>query len=141
MTTIKEGAFACCYFLKKVSIGNGIKNIDANFQARNHYLEDVYCYAEDVPNTDPSAFDYDIYKATLHVPEKSINKYKESDVWNKFGNIVALNPEETDIHSTMNDKDINSEIYTLEGKRVKSYHNGVNIIKTYNRQTRKVFHK
>ena len=54
-------------------------------------LFDVYCYAEKVPSTYSNAFDgsYPEY-ATLHVPAASLESYKTTSPWSKFGKIVGL---------------------------------------------------
>ena len=55
-------------------------------------LTDVYCYAENVPETSSSTFEYSyIENATLHVPAAAIEQYKASYPWSQFGTIVATN--------------------------------------------------
>ena len=67
VTTINDGAFGSC------------KN-----------LTDVYCLAENVPQTNSSAFIFSpIDQATLHVPEQSIDSYKAVFPWSGFKNIVG----------------------------------------------------
>ncbi len=52
---------------------------------------DMYCYAQDVPNTYSNAFNQsNIGNATLHVPAASVDNYKTTSPWNKFGNIVPI---------------------------------------------------
>ena len=54
-------------------------------------LTDVYCYAKNVPNTNPDTFEGSyIEYATLHVPAKSVNDYKTSEPWNIFKSIVKI---------------------------------------------------
>ena len=51
----------------------------------------MYCYAEDVPNTYSNAFENSyIEKATLHVPQTSIENYKETEPWKDFKEIVKI---------------------------------------------------
>ena len=52
-------------------------------------LEDVYCYAVKVPDTDVGD-EPPIRQATLHVPAASIEAYKSTYPWSKFGRIVAI---------------------------------------------------
>ena len=65
------------------------------------HLSDVYCYSENVPETDGYCFgDFhgnmmpysndNMVKATLHVPELSIEHYSSQSPWSLFGSIVAL---------------------------------------------------
>ena len=68
MTSIGNEAFAYC------------KNI-----------ENVYCYAEEVPSTDYSAFSGFIFEnATLYVPASAIEAYKTTEPWSYFGTIKAI---------------------------------------------------
>ena len=54
-------------------------------------IENVYCYAEEVPSTDVYAFYYsDIEKATLHVPASAIEAYKTTAPLSDFGTIKAI---------------------------------------------------
>ena len=90
VTDIGGGAFAHCNGLISVTIGNGISSIGIgafNFCSR---LANVYCYAYNVPETSGYAFiDTPIASATLHVPAVSVEKYKATEPWQYFGNIVA----------------------------------------------------
>ena len=62
-------------------------------------LENVYCYAETVPNTETSAFVYsDVWSATLYVPASVIDAYKTTEPWSTFGTIIALD-DDTGINS------------------------------------------
>ena len=69
MTSIGDWAFAYC------------KNI-----------ENVYCYAEEVPSTNyNSAFDdSNIENATLYVPASAIEAYKTTEPWSSFVTIKAI---------------------------------------------------
>ena len=54
-------------------------------------MTDVYCHAENVPETESDAFYYSgITSATLHVRESSIEAYQSAEPWKKFKSIVAL---------------------------------------------------
>jgi hypothetical protein len=51
----------------------------------------VYCYAEKVPSTQSDAFkDSYIEYATLHVPNASLESYKNTAPWSGFGTKVGL---------------------------------------------------
>ena len=79
-------------------------------------MTDVYCYAEQVPEAKPYREEYEYYSvviwdnlncqnATLHVPEGSIEAYRNDYQWKKFENIVALtddDPKPTGIVGDMN---------------------------------------
>ena len=108
-------AFAYCQSLSKIKIPNGIEEIKFNTFSGctkldtiiipkslttlgyNPFggcaLNNVYCFAEDVPKAETSIVITPNYK-TLHVPANSIEKYKKAKYWEYFGNIVALTDEE-----------------------------------------------
>ena len=71
MTSIGEGAFGYC---------------------RN--IENVYCYAEEVPSTGSDAFIYWYDNATLYVPASAIEAYKTTEPWSSFGTIKAIDTTE-----------------------------------------------
>ena len=59
------------------------------------YIENVYCYAEEVPSTDFDAFDdSNIENATLYVPASAIEAYKTTEPWSEFGTIKAIDTTE-----------------------------------------------
>ena len=86
VTTIGDFSFAYCYNLTSIIIPNSVTTIGDWAFVDYKNLTDVYCYAEDVPNTNSTAFDgSNIENATLHVPESAIEKYKTTEPWNRFG--------------------------------------------------------
>ena len=53
-------------------------------------IENVYCYAEEVPSTGSDAFIYWYDNATLHVPASAIEAYKTTKPWSSFATIKAI---------------------------------------------------
>ena len=91
VTSIDYHAFYECSGLTSVTIGNGIRVINNMAFANCPELKDVYCYADNVPNTYNNAFDGSyIDYATLHVPSSSVNTYRQAEPWKNFKSIVAL---------------------------------------------------
>ena len=94
VTTIGKYAFYNCVGLTFLSIGKSVTNIGRNAFKNCVNLTDVYCYAEEVPETEGTVFTFNdddpIASATLHVPAGSVEKYKATAPWNGFGNIVAI---------------------------------------------------
>ena len=95
VTSIEGGAFNGCSKLSSITIGEGVSWIYSNAFANCQQLTDVYCLAENVPNTNSDAFkDSYIEYATLHVPSASLNNYKNAEPWKNFKNKVALSGED-----------------------------------------------
>ena len=94
VTSIDSDAFYGCTGLTSVTIGSGISSIEFRAFAKCPNLTDVFCYAENVPNTRSDAFsDSYIEYATLHVPAASINAYNAAEPWKNFKSIVAADGE------------------------------------------------
>ena len=84
-------AFYNCGELRSVGMGFGLKSIGKMAFAYCWSLTDVYCRAEEVPNTDASAFTSSISeKTSLHVPEIAVQKYKVTTPWSSFNKILAI---------------------------------------------------
>ena len=91
VTSIQRIGFLSCINMESVSIPSSMTYIGEGAFAGCDYLKDVYCYAEQVPETEDHVFLYDpVYKATLHVPAGSVEKYKATEPWKDFGIIVEL---------------------------------------------------
>ncbi len=108
VTSIGKNAFMSCK-LTSITIPKNVTSIANNAFAWNSApgirmtmngkdvgnlykgLVDVYCLAENVPETDKDAFiNTSINKATLHVPAASVEAYKTASPWNKFSAIVPI---------------------------------------------------
>ena len=99
VTSIGYYAFLNCNNMSSVTIGEKVNNISSGAFANCQQLTDVFCLAENVPNTMSDAFSGSyIEYATLHVPAASLSSYSNSEPWKNFKNIEAL--EEGDIPVT-----------------------------------------
>ena len=89
VTCIEEKTFYYCSSLASITIPSSVTIIEENAFELCDGLTDVYCYAKNVPTTDPSAFTSSpISSATLHVPAASLEQYKATAPWSGFGSIV-----------------------------------------------------
>ena len=81
VTSIANYAFADCAGLEKVIISDGIKLIGPEAFARFKSSSiDVYCYAEEVPNADKTAF-LNSGNILLHAPAQSKAAYEQVEPW------------------------------------------------------------
>ena len=92
VTSIGDDAFQYCDSLASVIIGKGVTSIGVSAFASCPRLYDVYCYAKSVPTTGYGAFE-SLWNATLHAPETSLEAYKTTEPWSRFGSIVAIDDE------------------------------------------------
>ena len=89
--SIGDKAFYHCSSLASLNIGTGITNIGWDVFANCPELKEVYCHAESVPITGSNAFEgSNPERAKLHVPNVSVQEYKSTTPWSKFGIIVGL---------------------------------------------------
>lgn len=84
-------AFAGCTEVETIILPSSVNMIGAQAFADCKKLKDVYCYAENVPQTEESAFagSYIEY-SKLHVPEKTLSQYQQAVPWNQFGTVVSF---------------------------------------------------
>ena len=115
VTSVSNYAFAKCYRLISITIPNGVTNIGycAFYGCIN--LQNVYCYAEQMP-TGNNAFEYANYDATLHVPAASVSVYKAAEPWKNFKEIVAL-PTQDDYRPMIEDGKV-WKVGTISGNPV-----------------------
>ena len=90
VTSIGDKAFYNCYSLNSVTIPNSVTSIGKEAFAYCRYIENVYCYAEEVPSADLYAFYYWCIYATLHVPASAIEAYKTTKPWSDFRTIKDI---------------------------------------------------
>ena len=127
VTSIGDGAFSSCSGLTSVTIGNSVESIRKHAFGWCSKLQDVYCYAENVPFAESNAFDGSYPEnATLHVPAASIDSYKTTETWSEFGKIVALTPEESGIGELKGENGkVKTAVYDLSGRRVQNAQKGI----------------
>ena len=129
VTTIGVNSFLKCTRLTFVTIPEDLNYIGEYTFKECISLTDVYCYAENIPQSGDYPFSgMNLNKATLHVPKASLDGYKAATYWNAFGKIVPLTDDDaTPLNSIDGDASTNI-YYDLNGRRVQQPCNGLNII-------------
>ena len=91
VTSIEISAFQGCTGLNSITFGNNIRSINHNAFVNCPDLTHVYCHAVNVPWTASDVFNgsYPQY-ATLHVPDESVDAYRNYNPWSQFGTIIGL---------------------------------------------------
>lgn len=141
VTTIGDYAFAGCTALATLNIPEKVTSVGAYAFLRCSGLKELYCNAENVPETGEDAFYYSsCSEATLHVPAASVEAYKGVDGWKDFGKIVAIG-EETAITSTTSEEAETINVYDMNGRKLSMPQKGLNLIRMSNGQIRKVLAK
>lgn len=128
--------------VKEYILGEGITRIGNNAFKSCTGLENLYCYAEQVPETGTDVFTYSNYtNATLHVPASTIDVYSNIEQWKYFGSIVALtddDPKPTGIKGINNNVMTGERYYSLDGKCTTTPQRGLNIIRMSDGSTKKM---
>jgi hypothetical protein len=143
---IRGATFSGCQALSTVVLGNSMELIESFAFLGCASLQNVYCYAEQVPDAHGMYGNLvfsgvDLSKTTLHVPATSLEAYRAEDPWMYFGSIVALtddDPKPTGITNVNQDIATDQHYYSLDGKRIATPRRGLNIIRMKDGTTRKV---
>lgn len=127
-------------YVKEFVLGEGITRV-GNYAFGSCKFEDMYCYAEQVPETGSDVFIYSNYtNATLHVPAGSLEAYSNAEQWKDFKEIVSLtdDPNPNGIQIINSDVMTGEHYYSLDGKHTTTPQRGLNIIRMRNGTTKKI---
>ncbi len=89
VTSIGQYAFYNNHGISSVTIHEGVILIGQNTFSGCSKLKEVYCYADNVPSTNATAFD-NLNSKILYVPDASIATYQTTAPWSQFGTIEPL---------------------------------------------------
>ena len=91
VNSIANNAFNGCKSITSIEISAAITSIGERAFAKIDKLTDVTIYAENVPETDRTAFENSyVNYVTMHVPYGSVDKYKAVGPWKDFKEIVPI---------------------------------------------------
>ena len=97
VTSIGSDAFYGCSGLTSITIPKSVTYIYDEAFAKCSKLENVYCYAEKIPDLGYNIFNESyIEYATLHVPSSAISYYQTTGPWSRFGTIKTLEGTEVE---------------------------------------------
>ena len=151
INTIGDNAFNGCIGLIVINIGKDVQtignkafaNVGTASAARTRNEESmliVNCYAESVPQTATDAFENTpIENGTLMVEDNSVNAYKATSPWSRFGRILGF--DEAAGINTVSIDSANARIYDMQGNRLDNPQKGVNIIRYKDGKVKKVMVK
>lgn len=94
VTHIGRSAFYGCNNLTSLTLGSGVTSIGAYFISECNNLTDLTCLAESTPSEGGNGYSYGLFymahveNITLHVPEQSIEAYKNA--WSGFKAYVPI---------------------------------------------------
>ncbi len=115
VTSIDKSAFSYCRNLTKVTMGTMVRKVGARIFYGCEKLKDVICMSPYVPTISQYAFsDTNIEGVTLHVPNSSIEDYKNTKPWSDFKEIVGIQDPDGlqvgDFIYQLDDKDMTAAI-------------------------------
>lgn len=89
--SIEDRAFEGCSSLKTITIPKYVSEMGSYVFSDCNSLAEVVCKAKVAPQLNSDAFSNDVLsKATLYVPEESVESYKADGEWKKFSDIQPL---------------------------------------------------
>ncbi len=101
MSHICDHAFSGCTSLTMIVIPNSVTRIGGGAFSACDNLKNVYSFATNVPETDADAFEEaSTSSMKLHVPEGTVNMYRKTVPWSRFGSIIAQIPLNITINET-----------------------------------------
>ena len=131
VTNIGDYAFYLCYNLTSITIPNSVKSIgkkafdEIAVSTIVSLIENPFAIYGSISSY--NTFTLNTFNnATLYVPTGTINKYKATEGWKDFNNIVEGVP--SGIKGVHLDSDKDYPVYDINGRRLEGPQRGINII-------------
>ncbi len=131
VSTLEEGVFRSCHSLESVTLPSTIERVEMHVVHDCPSLKTFICTATQPPVCADEAFD-NVSGVTLYVPEGSAWKYRQSEEWSKFGDIIefeflgisGLQPSASKLQGVVHDlqgrrlaSPPDKGVYILDGKK------------------------
>ncbi|MBQ6681845.1 MAG: leucine-rich repeat domain-containing protein [Prevotella sp.] len=110
---IGDGAFYACTLMKSVIIPEGVTSIGEYAFSGCSGLQSITSFIEE-PFGCSNSWNYVTKSIPLYVPAGTKEKYKNTDGWNEFTNIIELDDETTGIHNCIQSHK-EQTYYSLDG--------------------------
>ena len=137
VTSLGYLCFYLCSSLTSINIPSSVTSLGEECFGGCSSLKTVTCEIP-APISANSIFSGDpINKATLYVPEASLNSYKTTSPWSGFGTILAIKSSGIETNTVGTSATMDA-IYNLEGKRIGGIKRGMNILRMSDGTTRKI---
>ena len=131
VTNIGDYAFYLCYNLTSITIPNSVKSIgkkafdEIAVSTIVSLIENPFAIYGSISSY--NTFTLNTFNnATLYVPTGTINKYKATEGWKDFNNIIEGVP--SGIKGVHLDSDKDYPVYDINGRRLETPQRGINII-------------
>ena len=117
--SISYSAFRSCSGLTSITIPNSVTSIGETAFSNCSKLENVYCYAENIPSTDGTAFkNSSIASSTLHVPGSALSSYQATVPWSGFGTILPIEPLDITVDTDTKEATVETAKFVEDGNVV-----------------------
>ena len=122
---IAGGAFSECSGLTSITLPYSVTNIGYWAFEKCYGLKEIYCYAEETPETFYQTFnDVDVSQVMLVVPDEAADKYRAHEVWGQFRIETPTGINHPAPTFTKGD----DTVYNLAGQRLTTPQKGINIV-------------
>lgn len=137
ITEIGKLTFNQCNNLREIKLPSSIQSIGYGALAQCGNLTDIYSYSNMPPIADEYAF-VQSKKATVHVPEASLDAYRNAEGWNYFFDFTSIDFNSV---TTIQDQSSIEEYFDLQGNKINNIKKGEIYIVRKGSETRKLILK
>ncbi len=145
VTTIGDSAFFRCYGLNTIVLGAAVEEIEDKAFYECYSLLSITSLNLEPPAIDGEALNaFNRVYGTLYVPIGSESAYAEARTWKTIQNIEGIDPTGIQNIKAQTNSTDDAEVvgyYTIDGKRLNTPQDGVNILSYSDGTTKKILRK